>query len=603
MPLTSLKQRYEPQLSRLGGSETAKAVGLAGAMVANNVIALGSVIVFSRLLTDYGSLAALVSYFLILAVVGYAMQLATAREAVFGHLGVGRGMAATIRSWTKSVLLFTAVMTVVSVLLRHPIAVAVGVKQDWAAALGIPAGCLYLLLCIMRGFLQGLGDYKAVGISLIGEQAARLAMGGLLAAVGLGVTGAYVATPLSFLVMILYCAVLLRRHLGTAEPGYRPAIGLGAHVRSAWAAIAALGVIAVLQNIDIIAAKHQFSTDMASSYSAIAVAAKVLIWVAMGAGFYLVPEVSRRHAAGEDTRPVLAKAVAIVAVAAVPCLLIYAFASAPADPVCVRRASAARGRLVVHSRGRVHGAGRHLPGGPVHARAQADVVPAGDRRGRRRRADPPAPGLEEARELRDGGARGPGRGSGARVRARAASRQARRRRPRRAGARPGRARARRRLRPLVDAGSPAFPDLDGHCVRRRRPTRCVLQNLPLLPSAVDRGTLRMPQLQDLPRSRSSAPNGRFCMALDLDDDPSLPQVGSRLTNDEGGVMAVTKIIELVGSSPNSSDDAVRAALAEAQTSLRNIKAVDVVSIGLRGDNLDEWRALVRVSFLVERVSE
>ncbi|HSC03351.1 MAG TPA: dodecin family protein [Solirubrobacteraceae bacterium] len=68
-------------------------------------------------------------------------------------------------------------------------------------------------------------------------------------------------------------------------------------------------------------------------------------------------------------------------------------------------------------------------------------------------------------------------------------------------------------------------------------------------------------------------------------------------------MAVTKIIELVGSSTTSSDDAVRAALAEAQASLRNIKAVDVVSVGLRGDDLDEWRALVRISFLVERVSE
>jgi flavin-binding protein dodecin len=68
-------------------------------------------------------------------------------------------------------------------------------------------------------------------------------------------------------------------------------------------------------------------------------------------------------------------------------------------------------------------------------------------------------------------------------------------------------------------------------------------------------------------------------------------------------MAVTKIIELVGSSRTSSDDAVKAALGEAQASLRNIKAVDVVSVGLRGENLDEWRALVRVSFLVERVSE
>jgi flavin-binding protein dodecin len=68
-------------------------------------------------------------------------------------------------------------------------------------------------------------------------------------------------------------------------------------------------------------------------------------------------------------------------------------------------------------------------------------------------------------------------------------------------------------------------------------------------------------------------------------------------------MTVTKIIEVVGSSPEGSDAAVRAALSEARESLRNIKAVDVVSTGLRGENLDEWRALVRISFLVERVSE
>jgi dodecin len=68
-------------------------------------------------------------------------------------------------------------------------------------------------------------------------------------------------------------------------------------------------------------------------------------------------------------------------------------------------------------------------------------------------------------------------------------------------------------------------------------------------------------------------------------------------------MAVTKIIELVGSSTESSDAAVKAALAEASATLRNIKAVDVVSTGLRGDNLDEWRAYVRISFLIDRVSD
>ena len=66
-------------------------------------------------------------------------------------------------------------------------------------------------------------------------------------------------------------------------------------------------------------------------------------------------------------------------------------------------------------------------------------------------------------------------------------------------------------------------------------------------------------------------------------------------------MSITKIIELVGNSDVSSDDAVKNALAEAGQTLRDIKACDVVSVGLRGDNLNEWRALVRISFLVERV--
>ena len=67
----------------------------------------------------------------------------------------------------------------------------------------------------------------------------------------------------------------------------------------------------------------------------------------------------------------------------------------------------------------------------------------------------------------------------------------------------------------------------------------------------------------------------------------------------GGQMAVVKIIELVGSSKVSTDDAARQALKSAQKKLRNIRAVDIVSTGLRGENLDEYRAHVRVAFLVE----
>jgi len=337
--IAALKRTYGPQIERLRGSDTAKAAGLALAMIANNVIALGSTVVFARLLGDYGSLAALVSYFLILSVVGQAIQVATAREGVLGHLGVGPGLLATLRRWTRTMLIFTLALTVVSILLRNPIAAAVGVKKyPWAAAIGLPAACLWIELSILRGALQGIGDYKSVGLSLVFEQATRLLTGAILAAIGLGVTGAYLGTPLSFIAMCAYCAVQLRRHVELVsgvpvQPGvvHAAALQLWTHVRRAWVPIVGLIVIAVLQNIDIIAAKHRFSgvRDLASSYAATAVAAKVLIWVAIGAGFYLVPEVSRRRAAGEETRPVLARALAIIFVCSIPCLLIFAVAAKP----------------------------------------------------------------------------------------------------------------------------------------------------------------------------------------------------------------------------------------------------------------------------------
>lgn len=312
------------RLLALRSSDVGRAGGLAGAMIANNVVALGSTFVFARLLGDYGSLAALISYFLILTVVGQALQVATARDAVLGQLGEGPALAATLRSWTRTLLLLTVASAVVSILLRAPIASAVGVHQQWAAAVGLPAGVLWLLLSVLRGGLQGAGDYRAVGISLVGEQVARLALGATLAALGLGVTGAYLGTPLSLIAMALYCQLELHRRTGAPPPGAALARSLRDHVVGARIPIAGLTVVALLQNLDIIAGKHRFSTDVASSYAATAVAAKVLIWVAMGAGFYLVPETSRRHADGEDTRPVLLQTLAIVLVCAVPVLGIFA---------------------------------------------------------------------------------------------------------------------------------------------------------------------------------------------------------------------------------------------------------------------------------------
>ena len=67
-------------------------------------------------------------------------------------------------------------------------------------------------------------------------------------------------------------------------------------------------------------------------------------------------------------------------------------------------------------------------------------------------------------------------------------------------------------------------------------------------------------------------------------------------------MSVVKIIELVGESSKSWDDAIRTVIAEAQKSLRGITRIGVKEFDVRmnKDKVDVFRVRAEVSFRVER---
>ena len=69
-------------------------------------------------------------------------------------------------------------------------------------------------------------------------------------------------------------------------------------------------------------------------------------------------------------------------------------------------------------------------------------------------------------------------------------------------------------------------------------------------------------------------------------------------------MAVVKVIELVGTSHEGWEDAVKQVVKEASASLREITGVDVVNqTALVTDgNITEYRATVNVAFIVEHHS-
>ena len=70
-------------------------------------------------------------------------------------------------------------------------------------------------------------------------------------------------------------------------------------------------------------------------------------------------------------------------------------------------------------------------------------------------------------------------------------------------------------------------------------------------------------------------------------------------------MSVYKVIELVGSSPDGWEDAVKKVMDNASSALTNVRIAKVMEMNARVEDgrIAEYRAKVRLSFKVEREPE
>jgi glycosyltransferase involved in cell wall biosynthesis/O-antigen/teichoic acid export membrane protein len=321
-------EQAEPNalMRRLARTDTGRAAGLALSVIAGNVVALAFTIVFARVLgaSDYGSLAALLSAFIILMVPGSALQIAVAREVSTAVAAGDERAGAGVRKWIGHLLIAAAVVAALAIPLRPVFAAILNVDQEWAAAAVPVTAMLWMIVSVERGALQGLQRYKLVGWSIIGEAGARLGFALLLVGIGLDVTGAFLGTVLSLVAVGLVLGGKLFPHVPHGE-----GTALRDLLAGAWAPVIGLMLLFALQEVHVIVVKHEADSDAAGSYAVAAVAAKAIIWVAVGLGMYLLPEAARRVRGGEDGRPILLRTLALIAAAATPMVLIYAAAAKP----------------------------------------------------------------------------------------------------------------------------------------------------------------------------------------------------------------------------------------------------------------------------------
>jgi O-antigen/teichoic acid export membrane protein len=318
-------------MAELMRSDTGRAAGLGAAVIAQNLLALVFTIIFARLLgaSGYGSLAVLVSAYIILMVPGSALQIAVARE-VGGDLAAGSERAGVgVRRWLVRLALATLVVALLAIPLRSLIGAAINVDDLWGAAAVPVTAMLWVILCVERGALQGFRRYRAVALSIVGDAFARIVFALLLFAVGLDVTGAFLGAALAFLAMALVLLVPLHRELPPPELDDHHEARLHDLLAGARAPVLALTLLLALQELHVIVVKHEASADAAGSYAVAAVAAKAIVWIAVGLGMYLVPEAARRAKKGEDARPILLHTLGLITAAGIPMVLIFAVAGRP----------------------------------------------------------------------------------------------------------------------------------------------------------------------------------------------------------------------------------------------------------------------------------
>jgi O-antigen/teichoic acid export membrane protein len=326
-PIDSAVQVAPTLRQRLNGlreSDTAQAAGLAIATIVQQLMAVLFTVVFTRILgtNGYGSLAALINLTVILLVPGSALQVVAARQGTLGRLGRGGELAATLDRWTRHILLGLGLVVVLSAALRSPLATIVNVDEEWAAAAVPVSAALWLLISVQRGLLQSQQTYRPVAYSLILEGVGRMGGGLVLVAAGLEVTGAFLGLLVAYAAIAVALHRALRQKLGPSARGSDPH-PLTALVRSAAVPIVGLVLVAALQNVDVIMARHSLDSDTAGVYAATTVAAKFIVWVAVGIGLWVLPEATRRAAEGEDPRSVLMRALGIIALLSVPALAAF----------------------------------------------------------------------------------------------------------------------------------------------------------------------------------------------------------------------------------------------------------------------------------------
>ncbi|MFH1856883.1 MAG: polysaccharide biosynthesis C-terminal domain-containing protein [Candidatus Omnitrophota bacterium] len=158
---------------------------------------------------------------------------------------------------------------------------------------------LSLILPVGYGILQGLQDFKFLGISMTFFTLSRLLVALLFVFVfHFGVSGALASSIIAFIAACVWIFAALKKELKVDNI---PEVSAEKMESFMWVSLVTFTFMYLLSFVDIILVKHFFSPEQSAQYSAASLLGRAVFyfpWAISGAMF---PKVSFAHSRGEDT--------------------------------------------------------------------------------------------------------------------------------------------------------------------------------------------------------------------------------------------------------------------------------------------------------------
>jgi O-antigen/teichoic acid export membrane protein len=308
-------------------------------VLANGANVLVTLVIARELSTrNYGAYNQLFALFFVLSMPGSALVVGVVRRVTqwqrSGEEHLVHAWAARIR---RIALLAVLGVLLAGLLVRAPLARELSLPGPGGVTEVLTAGAAWCLLCIDRGLLQASRLYNPLGINLLAEGLLRAVLTVAFVVAGAGPAGAMAALLLGIFAADLHARwVLHRQHTASL------AITLAADEHAAMAppavavtgpslavdvmtALAALGLIGLLQNLDVIVLGRQ-APGHSGAYAAVSIASKALVFAALVLANFLLPEAASRRQLGQHALHQLGGTLALLAAPALALVLLGAIA-------------------------------------------------------------------------------------------------------------------------------------------------------------------------------------------------------------------------------------------------------------------------------------